>query len=159
MSRKLKTTLAVLATVAISTHAMAATTGTLLLKGTVPRLLSIEVNAEAIASTLPLDTTQADTLVAVVNEKSNSKTGYNVSISSANSGELVHESDSSSTIAYSLKYDGQTVDLSSGDNFVHAFPTGANNDRDVEISYTGVPHENLVEGDYTDTVTFTIAAN
>lgn len=156
---KLKTTLAVLATIAVSTSAMAATTGTLILKGTVPQELSIEVEAEAVAAALPLDTTQTDTLVAVVTEKSNSNTGYNVSISSDNSGELVHETVSSSSIAYTLKYDGSAIDLSSGDNFVHSFPTGASNDRDIEISYTGVPHADLVEGDYTDTVTFTIAAN
>lgn len=156
---KFKTALAILTTAAISTSAFAATTGTLLLKGTVPRLLELTVNAEAVAATLPLDTTQSGTLVAVINEKSNSKTGYNVSVSSANQGQLVHESDASSTIAYSLDYNGNGVDLVNGETFTYSFPTGANNNRDVEISYTGVPHENLIEGDYTDTVTFTIAAN
>jgi hypothetical protein len=139
--------------------AMAATTGTLLLRGTVPRLLEITVSPEAIASTLPLDTTQSNTLVAVVNEKSNSKTGYNVSISSANLGKLVHESETSSVVNYNLSYDGNAVDLAAGDVFTYSGAGANNNNRNVNISYTGIDHDLLIEGDYSDTVTFTIAAN
>ncbi len=68
---------------------MAATTATLLLKGTVPQVLSIAVTAEPVASNLPLATTQSNTKVASVNERSNSNTGYKVTISSANQGKLV----------------------------------------------------------------------
>lgn len=156
---KIKKLIALFAMTALSVSAMAATTGTLMLRGTVPRLLEITVNDEAIASTLPLDTTQSGTLVAVINEKSNSATGYNVSITSANLGALVHETEVSSSISYSLNYNGNAVDLANGDSFSYSFPTGANNNRNVTISYTGVPHEDLVEGDYSDDVTFTIAAN
>lgn len=99
--------------------AFAATTGNLLLQGTVPALLSIEVTAEALASSLPLDTTQTDSKVATVNEKSNSNTGYKVNISSANAGALVHESVASSFINYTITYDGSAVDLANGDEFVY----------------------------------------
>jgi hypothetical protein len=143
---------------ALTTSAVAATSGTLLLKGTVPRLLSITVTPETVATNLPLDTTQANTKVAVVNEKSNSKTGYNVSVSSANQGKLVHESVTSSSINYTLRYAGQAVNLTAGQQFTYV-ASAANANRDVDISYTGVPHENLIEGEYSDTVTFTIAAN
>lgn len=156
---KFKKAFAVLAITALANSAMAATSGTLMLRGTVPRLLEITVNDEAIASTLPLDTTQSGTLVAVINEKSNSVTGYNVSISSANLGALVHETEVSSSISYTLNYNGNAVDLVNGDSFSYSFPTGANNNRNVTISYTGVPHEDLIEGDYSDDITFTIAAN
>ncbi len=139
--------------------AFAATTGTLLLRGTVPRLLEITVNAETIATNLPLDTTQSNTLVAVVNEKSNSKTGYNVSISSANLGKLVHEAEVSSVVNYSLSYNGNAVDLASGQTFTYSSAAANNNNRNVNISYTGIDHDLLIEGDYSDTVTFTIAAN
>lgn len=137
----------------------AATSGNLLLQGTVPALLSIEVTAEALASSLPLDTTQTDSKVATVNEKSNSNTGYKVNISSANAGALVHESQASSFINYSLSYDGSAVDLANGDEFVFSSAASVDVNKDIDISYTGVPHENLIEGDYTDTVTFTISAN
>ncbi len=141
------------------TSAFAATSGSLLLKGTVPRLLEITVNAQTIAATLPLDTTQANTLVAIVNEKSNSKTGYNVSISSANQGKLVHEIESSSVVNYSLRYNGNAVNLATGQTFTYGGAGANNNNRNVDISYTGIAHDLLIEGDYTDTVTFTIAAN
>lgn len=139
--------------------AFAATSGTLLLRGTVPRLLEITVTPESIASTLPLDTTQANALVAVVNEKANSKTGYQVSISSANQGKLVHESVNSSSVNYALRYNGSAVDLSTGQTFTYSGAGANNNNRNVDISYTGVAHDLLIEGDYSDTVTFTIAAN
>ena len=153
--KKVITTLAVLASV----QSFAATSGDLILRGVVPELLSISVDAETIASSLPLDTTQSDTLVAQVNEKSNSNTGYNVSITSANLGNLIHESVTSSSIAYALKYDGSTVDLANGDQFDFNSAASVDATKDVEISYTGVPHESLVEGAYSDTVTFTISAN
>lgn len=141
------------------TSAFAATTGTLLLKGTVPRLLDITVTAAPIASTLPLNTTQANTQVAVINEKSNSNTGYKVSISSGNLGKLVHQSVASSVVNYTLRYNGGSVNLATGQTFTYAGAGANNNNRNVDISYTGIAHDLLIEGDYTDTVTFTIAAN
>lgn len=155
----MKNTLATLAiTSLVSTGAFASTTGTLLLNGTVPAVLSIDVSAEAVASNLPLDTTQTDTKVATVTEISNSNTGYNVSISSANEGQLVHQDVSSSVINYTLKYDGATIDLS-GDSFNYPTSASVNVQRDVNISYTGIDHADLIQGAYSDTVTFTIAAN
>lgn len=144
---------------ATTVSAQAATTGNLLLKGTVPPLLSIVVTPEALASALPLDTTQTDTKVATINEKSNSNTGYQVAVSSANQGKLVHESVVSSFINYSLTYNGNSVDLNAGQTYTYPSAASVNADRDVEISYTGVPHEDLVQGEYSDTVTFTISAN
>ena len=140
----------------LTTSTFAATTGTLILKGTVPQLLDILVTPEPFATTLPLSTTQADSLVAEVRERSNSATGYTVSVSSANLGKLVHETVLTSTVNYSLKYNGQTVNLLTGSTFSE-LTRGVKN-RDVEISYTGVPEIDLTEGEYTDTVTFTIVA-
>ncbi len=155
---KIHTVLTIATLTTFSAQAFAALSGTLLLKGNVPAVLEITVAAETVASALPLDTTQTNTLVAVVNEKSNSTTGYKVSISSSNLGKLVHESETSSVINYSLNYAGNSVDLANGDEFTYAaVPT--DEDRDVKISYTGVPHGDLYEGDYSDEVTFTIAAN
>lgn len=147
------------ATILSTTGAFAATSGTLYLKGTVPALLSISVSPESVASSLPLNTSQTDTKVASVNETSNSNTGYEVSISSQNAGKLVHESVSSSSINYSLKYGTSSVNLASGQTFTYASPASVNKDSDISITYTGVPHASLIQGDYEDTVTFTIAAH
>jgi hypothetical protein len=142
-----------------SSQVFSATTGDLILRGVVPELISISVNAQSVASSLPLDTTQSDTLVATVNEKSNSNNGYSVAITSANLGNLVHQSVTSSSIAYGLKYDGNVVDLANGDQFDFNSSASVDATKNIQISYTGVPHESLVEGAYSDTVTFTISAN
>lgn len=142
----------------LSSVATAATTGSLILRGNVPDILSIEVTAEAIATTLDLSTTQADLKVATVQEKSNSETGYTVSISSANDGSLVR-SGGSESITYTMKYNGVAVDLSGVDTFNNAAAAAVTVNKDVTISYVGQDFDDLVAGDYEDTVTFSIAAN
>lgn len=137
---------------------MAATTGTLLLKGSVAPKLSIEVTPEAIASTLPLDISQTNTIVASVREKSNSNTGYKVTISSSNLGNLKRSS-GTELFPYTLKYNNVALNLASPVVNSHPSASSVNVTKDVAISYTGVPAEDMVAGDYTDTVTFTIAAN
>ena len=67
-----------------TTSAFAATTGSLLLQGIVAQKVSIVVTPVAVASALDLSTTQSDLKVATVNEQSNSKTGYKVTITSEN---------------------------------------------------------------------------
>jgi len=135
-----------------------ATSGTLVISGTVPSIISVEVSPEALASNLPLDTTQVSSKIATINESSNSANGYQVSISSDNLGKLIHETVLTSEINYVLTYGGNTVDLSSGDVFNYLAPESGV-DKDINISYTGTPHESLIEGDYGDTITFSITAN
>ena len=154
----MKTALIALTALTLSTTTFAATSGTLLLKGQVGQVLSILVTPEAIAATLPLDQSQVDTKVATVNEISNSNTGYRVTISSANLGNLLR-SGGSELFAYSMKYNGSAVDLAAPDTFSNSTAASVNVDKDVLISYTGVPAANMVAGEYSDTVTFEIAAN
>ena len=143
----------------LTTTAFAATSGTLLLKGTVPRIINLTVTAETLAANLPLDTTQNNSKVATVNEQSNSNTGYKVTISSANAGKLVHSTVSSSSVPYTIRYNSQSLNLASSQSVTYSSAASVNANRNVDISYTGVPFENLIEGTYQDTVTFTIAAN
>ena len=137
---------------------MAASTATLLLKGVVPQVLSIAVTAEPLAINLPLATTQSNQKIATVNEKSNSNTGYKVTISSANQGKLVR-SGGSQQFPYSMTYNDQTINLSSAVVLTNTTPSSVSVNKDLDISYTGVPNEQMVAGDYVDTLTFTIAAN
>lgn len=150
--------LAVLATLSLS--AFAATSDDLKLKGKVPKKLSILVTPDPIALNLDLEASPTALLVASVNEKSNSSTGYKITADSLNDGKLVNQSDNTQTITYSMTYDGNAVDLSTTDE-VKTVTTSAvhEDDSDVTIAYTGAPHETRVEGNYTDTITFTISAN
>lgn len=140
----------------VASFAQAATTGTLLLKGVVISTVSLTVTPESIASALPLNITQNRTKVGSVHEESNSGRGYKVSITSTNGGKMVHESQANSSLSYRMLYNNQNVNLQSGQTFSYSDPR-VNTDRDLRISYSG--NGALADGSYSDTLTFTIAAN
>lgn len=158
--RKMKTLLTLLFTLIFSLPAFSAVTGSSLLQGKVSSRVSIEVFPEAIATALDLSTTQSDLKVASYREKSNAiLSGYRVTITSANLGKL-KRTDGADVFPYTLKYDGTTLNLSttSGTTYErwHIFPVSLL--RNLTISYTGKPAEQMVVGTYTDTITFEIAA-
>jgi hypothetical protein len=140
----------------LSLSAVAGTTATLLLKGTIAPQLNISVAPEATASALDLTTTQSSTKVATVQEKSNSSSGYKVTISSQNLGVLKNNTHS---FVYVLAYNGSALNLASPITQTQNSSAAVTVNKNVNISYTGVPADQLVAGDYTDTITFTIAAN
>lgn len=157
----MKKLLAVTALIALtSTSTFAATTGTLLLQGIVAQKVSVAVTAQSVASALDLSTTQTDLKVGSVNVQSNSKTGYKLTISSANLGKL-KRTDGAEVMGYTLKYGGAAVGLSTsaGTTFTNSAGSIVNVNNDINVSYTGVAAESMVEGTYQDTVTLSIAAN
>jgi hypothetical protein len=145
----------------LTTTSFAATTGSVLLQGIVAKKVSITVTAEAVASALVLETTQADLKVATAVEQSNSKVGYKVTVTSANLGKL-KRTDGSEVFSYTLKYGGAAVGLSTSAGSVvtnSASASVVNVSKDMAISYTGVAAETMVEGTYADTLTVNIASN
>jgi len=151
-------TFAVLASLSFS--ALAATSDDLKLKGKVPKKLSILVTPDPIALNLDLEASPTALLVASVNEKSNSNSGYKITADSLNDGKLVNQQDTTQSVTYSMTYDGASVNLSTVDEVKNESSSGVHdNNSDVKIAYTGAPHETRVEGNYTDTITFTISAN
>ena len=145
---------------AISMSSFAATTGTLLLQGSVAQKISLAITPASVASALDLSVSQTDLVVASVNERSNSKTGYKVTITSANLSKL-KRTGGSDDLGYTMKYNGSAVALSSaaGTTITDSNASTVNTNKNVSISYTGVAAELMVEGTYDDTVTFSIAAN
>lgn len=142
-----------------STSAFSATTGTLLLQGVVPQKISVAVTPTTAASALDLTTTQSDLVVASVNEKSNSKTGYKVTITSANLGNLKRV-DGSDVFSYTMKYGGSAVNLTSvAGTTLTSTSTNVNLNKDMSISYTGASSESMTEGTYSDIVSISISAN
>lgn len=136
---------------------------TLSLKGKVDKKVSIVVTPTASALLLDLSASPGSLKVADVTERANVSAGYKVTITSANGGKLVHESDSSEFVSYDLEYNSNPIVLSNpsaGQNEVSYTARQLQPvDRDVTISYTGRTAESMLAGDYTDTVTFAIAAN
>lgn len=141
----------------ISFSSIAATSASLNLKGKVASILAISLVPESVALTLPLDITQTDTLVGTVNERSNSGTGYKVTITSDNAGNL-KRTNGVEVFAYSLKYNGTVLNLASPVVEVHP-AVAVDVFKSVSISYTGIPASQMIAGTYTDKVTFTIAVN
>lgn len=118
---------------------MAATTGTLLLQGTVAEVVSIVVTPEAAASTLDLSASPAALKVASVNEKSNANTGYKISVKSANNGLL--QNGSLDSLAYQISYDGgSAISPTTADQDVKTVATAGvyDDDSDVNISYNNL---------------------
>ena len=148
--------------------AFAATSGTLNLVGTVPGILEISVSAESVAGNLDLTTDQTDLLVATINERSNKKAGYTVTLESQTaaagdgSTSVFASADTGNpdTLTYTMSYGGSAVNLSGGSALVtdvtdKSNASGTNNE--LRISYTG-SGEWLFEDTYEDTLTFTITA-
>jgi hypothetical protein len=167
MNKKIVGILIVLAALFIAAPAFAQLTGTLNLAGQVGKNVAIVVTPNAAASALDLSdssyTTSGTALtVASVNEKSNF--GYDVTVYSANSGQLI-DSVSSDAMNYALTYNG--VDI--GQPPSSATPLNITNsavrtgglgvDKSVGIYYT--PDAALTASaafTYVDTLTFTISA-
>ena len=144
----------------LSVASFADTSGTLLLQGSVSKQMSIAVSAASAATALDLTTSKTDLSVATVNEKSNSKTGYNVTITSLNLSNL-KRADGPDVFAYTMKYNGSAVALGTvaGTTIANTSASAVNLSKAVTISYTGISADSMVEGTYADTVTFSIAAH
>lgn len=142
----------------LSFHLFSATSTTLQLRGSVPAVVSISVTADSIATSLPLDLTQSNTRVARVTEKTNATNGYKVTVESVNKGKLVR-SGGSEQFSYGLFYNGVTLNLVNPTPINYSSSLRGEQIRDVNISYTGIPTEAMIVGDYIDTVTFSIAPN
>jgi spore coat protein U-like protein len=163
---KMKWILAVVAMAAVALPGFSATTGTLLLQGTVPGILEISVAALPAASALDLTANQANLPVANVTERSNRKAGYTVTLQSVNSGAgnafFFKSADllNLDTLAYTLSYDGAPVSLVAGTALITdalAKTPAAGVVKGLAISYSGAASY-LNEDAYADTLTFTITA-
>lgn len=143
----------------LTSASFAATSGNLTLRGTVALVHSLTLTAESGAVLLDLSQNAVDLKVATINEKSNSSSGYKISVSSTNAGKLVRAGGTES-VTYTMKYGGSAVSLATATDVVISSTAGlANANKDVTISFTGAAADTMVQGAYEDTVSFTIAAN
>ena len=158
---KMKTGLfAVVLGMGLASGAFAATTGSVTIQGTVATVVAITVTGTTPFNALDLTTTQANLPVANVVEQSNDALGYKVTMSSANAGTL--KNGTAGSVAYTAKYNATTVTLSATPQNVTTAPattTVVNVTKPLTISYTGAAAASMMAGTYSDTLTFTIAAN
>ncbi|MDA9072648.1 fimbrial protein, partial [bacterium] len=143
----------------LSINLGAATSGNLLLRGLVTAETAILITPEASAVTLDLSASPTNLKVATSNEKSNSASGYTISVSSVNNGFLANGVVDS--LAYELSYGGSgfATPTTAGAIVKTQSLAGVYNvDSDVNIRYTGKANAAMAQGTYEDTLTFTISA-
>lgn len=142
--------------------AEAASTGTLLLQGTVALVNDIVVTPNgANNTTLDIVGGAAGVLVASVAETSNNLTGYKINAKSDNGSELRNSSDATKKTTYTISYDGgSAVTLTTSYQQVKnvtslaGLTTNNSNVNATVAAYAAAP-----AGTYSDTVTFQIVAN
>jgi len=156
-----------LAAILLPAASQAGTTGSVDLTGTVTLNCSLTVSAQSAATSMNLGTTTANLLVASINEKCQNQHGFIVTLTSnngdqagVNSGLLKGGSGNNDTLAYTVKYDGTTVNLVNGSATVtstnHKTPAGGDN-KALTLSYTGAPSLNA--DTYTDTIVLSLIGN
>ncbi len=136
---------------------------TLTIGGNVPARVDISI-AGVDAETLDLQSVVTNRLIAQVTERSNVRAGYTVSVESANGFKLRGTYEDPDELAYALTYADESVDTSTA-SFTFALRAGrtgsglghGGDTRDLSISYDALS-VNLFDGDYEDTLTFTITA-
>lgn len=138
----------------------ASTTDNLLINGIVPSELSLKIRANNKASNLNLSASPVNLKIATITEKSNSSTGFKITAKSQN-GSLL-KNGSFDELSYLVSYDGgpQTTLLTSDQILKNESFSGPYlNKSDLRITYSGKPAVEMVEGTYSDIITFTISAN
>jgi hypothetical protein len=145
---------------AASIPSFAASSFTIALSGSVSATCSLTVTTASAASSLAVTTKVTNTTIATVVERSNASSGYTVTLSSANGWML---KGSSENLAYTLSYGGTAVDTSTAagvaSTITNASTTTASAGvtKSLAISFDGAASL-LPSGDYTDTLTISIAA-
>ena len=160
MSRT-KVTLCAIVLALLAITSLSAASYTISLSGSVSPTCSLTITINGTASALPITTKVVNSTIATVVEKSNSSTGYTVTLSSANGWLLLG---SSSSLAYTLAYGGTAVSTASAAAGVPTTITdstattpAAGTSKNLAISFDGSTSL-LPSGDYSDTLTVTIAS-
>ena len=145
--------------------AFSVTTGNLVISGTVPQILDIQVLAAAGSTSLDLTKNVPDQHIGDIVERSNVTAGYTVTISSANAAtgtphfKGVNPSNTD-TLDYTLKYNGSPINFTGGSALisdVNSKTATIGSTKSINLSYDGT--SNFLNADsYSDTLTFTIAA-
>lgn len=145
----------------LGSMAQAASSGTLLLSGTVAAINDLNIVPNVDATNLNISGGELAKQVAVATETSNSLNGYRISMKSLNGSKLQHTVDNSKFTTYTISYDGGSyVSLSTSDQTVknvsslNGLTTQTSNIKVNVVAYPTAP-----AGVYSDLVTVSIVAN
>lgn len=127
------------------------------MKGIVPVKLLAEVTSLPVALTLPLDVTQNDLRVASGKFRSNSGSGFKVTVQSINRGNLKRVG-GNELFPYTLKFGSLQIPLTQASPLSYSDNGTLNISDNFTISYNGKLSSDMTAGDYLDTITFTMTA-
>ena len=165
-----KKTLLVLILTAITVSVFAQTTASasITLTGVMDKKVAITATGVGNYDSLDMSASVADQAVVLVNEYSNVREGYTVTLSSANasSGDTADAyflgAEGSETLTYTITYDGVAVSFGGGSAEITSSNDKtplAGTDKSLAISYNAYgANDNLGNDIYTDELTFTITA-
>jgi len=144
---------------ALTTTAFAATQGLLTLTGVVD--VRYEISLSTSSAAVNIITGEANRVVAQATEVSNNLSGYKISMKSTNASRLVHNTDNTKFVAYTISYDDSATQhsLLTTDTVVKPASALAGLTTDVSnirVSFPAQP--NAVAGTYSDTLTISISA-
>lgn len=148
----------------VGTSALAASSGTLLLQGTVGVVNDIVVTAAAGNANTTLDIVNGETgkLVGTATETSNNLLGYKIRIASATGGELRNTQDATKKTTYKVKYNGATTGVTPTVAGVEVKNVAALSGLTTVTSNIAVDvtaYATAPAGTYADTLTVSIQAN
>jgi len=144
-----------------ATSAFAASTGTLIISGTVSAINDISIVATTDATNLNITGGNSGLVVANVSETSNNLNGYSIKLRSLNASKLVHSVDATKFTTYKVSYDGGTmISLTTSDQVVKTSGSlsGLTTDSSA-VAVDVVPYSTAPAGTYSDTITISISAN
>ncbi|MBB6255266.1 hypothetical protein [Nitrospirillum iridis] len=140
-----------LATTLIAAPALADTSGSVKLSGTVSLTCTVAVT-DAGAS-LNILSGSSSVQVGSVVENCNDGAGYTITVASANGGSLKSSATGAQPVAYTTNYDGTN---GSGSSFT-VTRSGAQFNKTATMSVTVPANAQAIAGSYSDTLTVTIA--
>jgi spore coat protein U-like protein len=158
--------ISVLALIATAAFAQTTDTASITLQGIVEKRVAITATGTGDYNNLDLTVDVTNAPVVTVNEYSNVREGYTVSLASANAGASGNADPSlngqagGETLTYTVTYDGAAVSFTSGSaqlTDATAKTAAGGDDKTLAISYAGAS-ANLANDTYTDDLTFTITA-
>ncbi len=145
-------------TLLLTTSIFAATTGNVYINGYMPSVTEIGVFPTMNAANLNIQGGETGLAIGTVAEICNSPNGYNISVQSQNSGQL--KSVAGNTVNYQLSYDSSSYFTVLGTAMtVKNIPTLVQMAAYSSTLKVNVEPTLALTGNYSDLLTFTIAAN
>lgn len=141
--------------------AIGADVGVITLSGSIGIVNEIVITQTDAAMNLNILEGHSDSLIATVEESSNSPTGYTIYMNSVNDSELVNTEDAGDSASYTISYDGGAyMSLTTSDTAVKTVGTldGLMTD-ESEVMINVMANAEAGSGVFTDVITVSIAAN